>query len=445
MDVECIFCGALHWRLERLSKSTERSPTFGLCCDSGQVRLPAFDTAPYLLRRLFVANDPQAREFRENIRQYNAALAFTSLGVTIDDSVNTGRGPYVFRVHGELYHQAGSLLPPEGTPPAYAQLYIHDPRDALEQRMRRNPNLRRDTMDLLQGLLLEHHWYAHRYKHAFEIIREYGEDDIAVRLRFNPREHDWRRYNLPTADEVAAIIPGDGQQVKDSRDIILHKRTGRLERMTDLHPAYGCLHYVLLFPKGDHGWHWDLRMYQPDRQKPKRLTQTRWLAYHLQVRRDEFSTILRGGRLFQQYVVDMWACADQNRLKWLRENQRQCRASLYSGLEDAVAEADDNIDLSQLGSRYILPSSYQGGPRHMHQQFQDALAIGRRYKKVDIFMTVTCNPEWPEITRELLPGQTAADRPDLITRVFALKKKAILEDIFKNGVLGRTVAHVYTI
>lgn len=58
---------------------------------------------------------------------------------------------------------------------------------------------------------------------------------------------------------------------------------------------------------------------------------------------------------------------------------------------------------------------------------------------------MTCNPNWVEVTRELLPGQTPADRPDLVARVFEMKKEELIRDIYKNGVLGRTVAYVYTI
>lgn len=81
----------------------------------------------------------------------------------------------------------------------------------------------------------------------------------------------------------------------------------------------------------------------------------------------------------------------------------------------------------------------------MQQRFQDSLAIARYYKKVDIFLTMTCNPQWPEITRELRPHETPYDRPDLVARVFQMKKKALLKDILQDGVLGKAVAHVYTI
>ena len=79
---------------------------------------------------------------------------------------------------------------------------------------------------------------------------------VAVRLHAEHTQ-DLRRYNLPTAnDEVAAIIPEDGSEVRsDSHDIILRLRGGGLRRISQIHPSYSTLHYVLLFPHGEDGWH----------------------------------------------------------------------------------------------------------------------------------------------------------------------------------------------
>lgn len=444
MDVKCHHCDALHWIGEKTARSSTVVPEFGLCCDHGQVQLPLLQPPPEPLLQLFERDDRQGNEFREHIWQYNIALSFTSLGVEEDKSVNRNhRGPPIFRIHGALCHRSGALFPAAGREPIYSQLYIYEPRAALDHRMRNNGNLRRDTMELLQDVLHNHNPYARIYNYAHEVLNRYPDaEDVSVRLRVSP-SLDRRRYNLPTADEVAVILPSN-RSATDPRDIILHRRDGPLQRISDLHPAYTPLHYVLLFPRGENGWHSEMRLHQPDREHPKRLTQTRHAAFRLQSRTDEFSCLLQGGRLLQRWMVDMWASADQNRLNFLRHHQSDLRAALYSGLEDAIG-GDDEVDLNELGQRYVLPSSYIGGPRHMQQRFQDSMAIARHYRKVDIFMTVTANPKWPEITRELLPGQTAYDRPDLVSRVFKLKKEAILDDIYKKGVLGQAVAYVYAI
>ena len=95
---------------------------------------------PAPLYNLFTADTPQAKDFRANIVQYNAALAFTSLGVKVDRSV-LGHGPPVFRIHGELRHLSGSLLPEETAPPFYSQLYIYDPHAAYQYRISQNKTL----------------------------------------------------------------------------------------------------------------------------------------------------------------------------------------------------------------------------------------------------------------------------------------------------------------
>lgn len=58
---------------------------------------------------------------------------------------------------------------------------------------------------------------------------------------------------------------------------------------------------------------------------------------------------------------------------------------------------------------------------------------------------ISANPHWEEVQRELLPGQEPSDRPNLIARVFQLKKEAILRDIIKNGIFGRTATKIFTI
>ncbi|KAI0825935.1 hypothetical protein BC629DRAFT_1256263, partial [Irpex lacteus] len=258
MDVVCHHCGALHWLEERVRSSRSR-PEFGLCCHHGQVHLDASPPPPSALRELLTSDSLQAREFRDHIRQYNAALSFTSFNVN-EQNVNTGPGPWIFKMGYQLYHCAGSLLPIEGQRPQYAQLLFYDPDEALDHRMHRNPNLCPDTMRLLQEIIFNSHRYTRIYKQAYEILEDEQADDMAVLLIADPTQ-DQRRYNLPTATEVAVIVPGDENTVpRDGRDIILRRRGGALQRINDTSPLYAPLHYVLLFPWGTKGWTYTLRL-----------------------------------------------------------------------------------------------------------------------------------------------------------------------------------------
>lgn len=94
MNICCPFCNALHWRDERLSSSRINHPEFGMCCGHGKVKLPSLQVPPLALYNLFMADTFQAKEFRMNIVQFNAALAFTSLGVNVNHSID-GHGPPV--------------------------------------------------------------------------------------------------------------------------------------------------------------------------------------------------------------------------------------------------------------------------------------------------------------------------------------------------------------
>jgi hypothetical protein len=79
--------------------------------------------------------------------------------------------------------------------------------------------------------------------------------------------------------------------------------------ISERHPAYSPV-----FPHGEHGWHTDLFLDEPEKEVggklPGRLTQMRYYAFRLFLRNRKFSTILHGGRLLQQYMVNAFAACD---------------------------------------------------------------------------------------------------------------------------------------
>ena len=82
-------------------------------------------------------------------------------------------------------------------------------------------------MQGLQDMLLQHHQYTPIFKHAHEVLRDYDgpANDAEVHLCVAPGL-DKRRYNLPTADEVAVILPS--MQSKAPCNIVLCNRAGPL-------------------------------------------------------------------------------------------------------------------------------------------------------------------------------------------------------------------------
>lgn len=183
---------------------------------------------------------------------------------------------------------------------------------------------------------------------------------------------------------------------------------------------------------------------QPRRGKKKKtVTCMQYASYRLQVRAAGVCLLLHSCRLMHEYAVDCYAQVEGQRLLWLRLNQTKIRADLYSGVRDAVLRGDN--DAAALGKRTVLPSSFIGGPRHMHQLYQDCMAIVRKRGKPDLFITFTCNPKWREITESLHPHQVADDRPDLCARVFRMKMKEMMFDLTHRHVLGRVIGDIHVI
>ena len=115
-----------------------------------------------------------------------------------------------------------------------------------------------------------------------------------------------------------------------------------------------------------------------------------------------------GGKLPQQFVYDAWASIDQSRLTWAANNQKKkLRANLYSGLQDCLTQDNPQQDAGANVGCVIFPSSHKGSVCNMQQLLQDSLAICWEYRKPDLFLTMTANANWPEITENLFDGQSA--------------------------------------
>nr|GEY32760.1 helitron helicase-like domain-containing protein [Tanacetum cinerariifolium] len=114
--------------------------------------------------------------FIDNIHAYNQMFSMTSLGANIDKSINNGKGPYVFRISGQLYHWIGSLCPEEGQLPRTA-CDKHMDADAPEFKVR-----------------------------LYNVIRT-------------------RQYELPTSETIGAIVFGDSSTTENEFDLIIEEHS----------------------------------------------------------------------------------------------------------------------------------------------------------------------------------------------------------------------------
>lgn len=451
MNVPCTWCAAYHWVDERVGNSPASRPVFNSCCLNGEVELPSFQPLPRYLHQLLTDLTAPARAFRKHLRAYNSAFAFVSLK-TSQTTRGVTSGVQMFQIHGALYHQSGPIEPPQGQLPRYAQLYFHDPQYASATRQQLNTHLDLSTLQGLTEMLHEiKNPYISLYLTARERINQAGTgsavlltSNLQLVLETGP---DRRRENIPTSDEVALILP-DAAAAETSRPVTIAARDSpALFTISAAHPSYMPLHYVLMFPNGDSGWAPGLALRNREGARVRHtISQQQYYRYYLHPRAGQTTVPFRFYRLFQQYVVDVWAICDQARLAFIRENQRTIRAELYSGVADALLQRNpDNSDAhARIGRRTVLPSSYIGGSRFVSQCYQDSMAIVRRYGRPTLFITFTASSYWQEVNRELREGETGLNRPDLVCRAFRLKAKELLRDV-RSGRFGTHLGHVYTI
>ena len=124
--------------------------------------------------------------------------------------------------------------------------------------------------------------------------------------------------------------------------------------------------------------------------------------YKFQMRPGIFNPILYSKRLFQQFAVDTYIKIESSRLDYICNHQDDIRADLYQGLVDSLHAGEGRVEV--VGKRIVMPSSFIGGPRDMRRQYMDAMALVQKFGKPDIFLTMTCNPNWDGIKNELYPS-----------------------------------------
>ena len=147
-------------------------------------------------------------------------------------------------------------------------------------------------------------------------------------------------------------------------------------------------------------------------------------------------------RLKQVYLVDMVSRAIDYRLKWNTNNQDV----IFGGENHKWINRDLHIQETAVeddSRKTFLPSSFHGGKRHLKKLASNALAVVSEMGNPTVFVTLTCNPNWPEIAEKLLQGQTAFDREDIVCQVFKQKLDKILKNIRSGKYFGpHTVAYI---
>ncbi len=412
--------------------------TSSMCCSNGRIKLPPLPQLPPVLIPFFYDQTAAGRDFRNHILFYNNAFCFTSTGMKRQ---RMGWGPRVFKIQGVPYHRIGHLLAPDGEVPVYAQIYLLDTREQAKVRMGQSVHFEKQyAKNMLYNLsvwLRDNNEFAKVFKYAQERYDASVKEVVIVFEGRGPSNEHTRKWNLPSNNGMCGLIENleDVSWRNRYRDIILEFRNDQpLFKVNETHRHSDCWHYVLFFPHGQpDGW-----TFNNEGRTPRAHYKYRFMQ-----RVGESDHIFRGGMLYQKFLIDMYSKVLMQELRWLANNQEKIRGAAYQDFKDV--EEGNMPPPEQLGKLIVLPSTQKGSNRFMKQLYHDFMAVVRVHGAPTLFVTMTCNPQWKEIQEQLFDGQYASDRPGLCNRVFQLKLRRLVDDLYKNEVLGAAVAKVYVI
>ena len=202
MNNKCPPCRAKYFQEEVNSEGY-----FTKCCYRGVVNLPPVQAPPQNVMQLFTSETADSRHFLQKNRHYNATL-----------NEHAGRGPRVVTIHGQSYHLKAAQEAAQGQLPQYAQLYILDTNEAVQQRVNDpcNQNILPNIIQLVQDELMAVNPYARQYRNMGEVLQRERQIAAAnnqplapVRMIIATHPFQDRCFDNPTASEIAAVYVGD--------------------------------------------------------------------------------------------------------------------------------------------------------------------------------------------------------------------------------------------
>ncbi|KAF8098608.1 hypothetical protein N665_0263s0037 [Sinapis alba] len=94
---------------------------------------------------------------------------------------------------------------------------------------------------------------------------------------------------------------------------------------------------------------------------------------------------------------------------------------------------EEDVYMNEQGSEFTLSASFVGISRYMKNNYLDAMTICKHFGFPDLFITFTCDPKWPEITRYVKARKLKAeDRSDIICMIFKIKLDSLMDALTKK-------------
>ncbi|KAE8186927.1 hypothetical protein CF328_g7077 [Tilletia controversa] len=141
----------------------------------------------------------------------------------------------------------------------------------------------------------------------------------------------------------------------------------------------------------------------------------RKIARMLLLTESRFQNFWRVGNL---YMLDIVCRLEENRLRFITDSTAAA-ADQNLPPPHEIAQLDVNDNDADRHQHAALPSSFVGSRANRAEHVADALALSRVYGRPHGMLTVTTNPDWPEIKTVLRRGQSATSVPQITCRVFS--------------------------
>ena len=354
------------------------------CCNDGKWIATPLPPLPPSISNI-VLQSPRRSQLSAHSRCLNNLFCFTAIGASRGFH-HFDTGPASVAITGRTYHRMFDIADSSHS----LHWFLYDSQEREQQ--------------------------GEKFKVPSDWIRALNDDLQDV----NPYVRDLRQlHSLPESEpcaleltdvgqngDFAAILHASNSTSITPRAIVVWRHSKNEPTFVPIYSRhYEPLQYPVLFPHGTPGWGLT-ESSNGDSRNTLFLTQCEW--YRSRILTDE--RFITFGRLTCEYVCDMYSRVEEERLNFIRKSKQ----AFSQNVRNTVCGDDDEDEQMNI----ILPASFMGSRKWASEQTADSLALARTYGPPSLFITMTCNPEWPEISSRLNAGQDASDIPVVVARAF---------------------------
>ena len=363
------------------------------CCNNGKWIATPLPPLPAGLANV-VDNSPSKRQLSSRSRSFNNLFCFTAIGASRGFQ-HFDSGPASVAITGRTYHRIFDIADTSHS----LHWFLYDSLEREEQGKKFNVPL--DWTRAFEGDIQTVNPYIRSLRRLSTVA-----DSTPCALELT---------DVGQNGDFAAIFHAANTTSIRPRTVVVWQNSNTVPTFVPIFSRhYEPLQYPLLFPHGTPGW--GLTEDAAGREtNTLQLTQREW--YRSRLLTDSRFHVF--GRVSCEYLCDMYSRIEEERLNFIRISKKNISQTA------AVANVNDDDEDEQ--ANVTLPASFMGSRKWASEQTADSLALARTYGPPLFFITMTCNPEWPEIKSRLLPGQDACDIPVVVVRVFKNRLQCLMQ------------------